>query len=103
MNAVRLFKIFIVLSVPVTIVGALFKLMHWPGGARLLSVGLLCSAGYILTALYLIFKSGKPSIEKIAWLIAFVFFSLIAGIVFYIFEIPKLTKTNASGKRPVTP
>lgn len=92
MDLTRLFKISLILSVPISIVGALFKLMHWPGSNNLLLIGSLCSLVYSVIALYLIFKSRKPAIAKILWLIAFICISLIAGIIFYAVEIRKLRR-----------
>lgn len=103
MDLIRFFKVSLIISVPVTIVGALFKLMHWPGASILLQIGLLCILVYTAIALYLIFRSRKPIIEKFLWLIGIVCFGLIAGIIFYFIEIPKHSKKKASGDKPVMP
>ena len=67
----------------ITIIGALFKIMHWPGASMLLIIGLLSLAVFIFTALYEVHNSKTiNSSEKFMWTIGFLFFGSIAGLVY---------------------
>jgi hypothetical protein len=72
----------------ITIIGAMFKIMHWPGASTLLIIGLLTSLIYILIALFKIFQiENKSVIEKLLWLIGFICFSWIVGLIYYYSEL----------------
>jgi hypothetical protein len=43
----------------ITIIGALFKLMHWPGANFLLIIGMLTEAIAIITLIVVILKNTK--------------------------------------------
>ena len=43
----------------ITIIGALFKLMHWPGANIMLSVGMLTEAIAIITLIVILLKNTK--------------------------------------------
>lgn len=47
------------LGMVITIVGALFKIMHWPGASILLVVGMLTEAFSIITLIVFIIKNLK--------------------------------------------
>jgi hypothetical protein len=47
---------FFLLGMAITIIGALFKLMHWPGANRILIVGMITEAFAILTLIITILK-----------------------------------------------
>ena len=47
------------LGMVITIIGALFKLMHWPGANFMLIIGLLTEAIAIITLIVVIFKNTK--------------------------------------------
>lgn len=47
------------LGMLITIVGALFKIMHWPNSNVLLIVGTLCEAFAIITLIRIILKKSK--------------------------------------------
>ncbi|MBP6557716.1 MAG: hypothetical protein KAX93_00420 [Flavobacterium sp.] len=72
-----------ILSFIVTIIGALFKIMHWPGASMLLIIGLLSLAVFVITALYEVHNSKTiNSSEKLMWTIGFLFLGSIAGLVY---------------------
>ena len=43
----------------ITIIGALFKLMHWPGANIMLTVGMLTEANAIITLIVILLKNTK--------------------------------------------
>ncbi len=43
----------------ITIIGALFKLMHWPGANIMLTVGMLTEAIAIITLIVILLKNTK--------------------------------------------
>ena len=43
----------------ITIIGALFKLMHWPGANIMLTVGMLTEAIAIITLIVVLLKNTK--------------------------------------------
>lgn len=84
---IKLYKTSLMISIAITIIGAMFKIMHWPGASLLLSFGLLISLIYIVIALIEIYKTeSKSLVEKILWLIGFIVFSWIVGLIYYIVE-----------------
>ncbi|MEK8179467.1 hypothetical protein WMW71_03860 [Flavobacterium buctense] len=72
-----------ILSFIATIIGALFKIMHWPGASMLLIIGLLSLAVFVITALYEVYNSKTiNSSEKLMWTIGFLCLGSIAGLVY---------------------
>lgn len=47
------------LGMAITIIGALFKLMHWPGANIILTVGMLTEAIAIITLIVVLLKNTK--------------------------------------------
>jgi len=47
------------LGMVITIIGTLFKLMHWPGANFMLIIGMLTEAIAIITLIVVIFKNTK--------------------------------------------
>ena len=86
---INIYKLTLIISFFATVVGAMFKIMHWPGASLLLNIGVVLSLVYILIALTNIYKSDKSIIEKILWLIGFISLSWITGLVFYFKEMRK--------------
>ena len=44
------------LGMVITIVGALFKLMHWPGANIMLTIGMLAEATALMSLIVIVFK-----------------------------------------------
>ncbi len=85
---IKIYKLSLIISLIITIIGAMFKIMHWPGASVLLTIGLLTSLIYILIALFTIYQTkNKTMIEKLLWLIGFVCFSWIVGLIYYYTEL----------------
>jgi hypothetical protein len=85
---IKIYKTSLIFSLVLTIIGAMFKIMHWPVASLLLSFGLLISLIYIVIGLMGIYKTeNKSLIEKILWLIGFIVFSWIIGLIYYYVEL----------------
>jgi len=83
MNANKIIPISFTISFIISIFGALFKIMHWPGASMLLLIGLLTSAVFIITALYEVYNSKNiNSNEKLMWTIGFLCLGSIGGLVY---------------------
>lgn len=84
---IKLYKTSLAISLAVTIVGAMLKIQHWPGGRLLISIGLLISLIYIVIALVEIYKANKSLTEKLLWLVGFLMLSWIVGLIYYYSEL----------------
>lgn len=51
--------VFLLTGIAITIIGALFKLMHWPGATIILSIGLLAEASAIIIVIIAALKRMK--------------------------------------------
>lgn len=47
------------LGMAITIIGSLFKIMHWPGAGLMLTVGMLTEAIAIITLIAVLLKNTK--------------------------------------------
>lgn len=47
------------LGMAITIIGALFKLMHWPGANVMLTIGMLTEVSAIITLIVVLLKNTK--------------------------------------------
>ena len=47
------------LGMAITIVGALFKIMHWPGASIILTLGMLTEAAAIIVLITILLKNMK--------------------------------------------
>jgi len=94
MDTKKIIMISFISSLFITIVGALFKIMHWSYASILLTVGLLCSLVYVVLCFMEISNSNKVNgLEKLMWLVGFIFISQITGLV-YILSSRKRIITN---------
>jgi uncharacterized membrane protein len=50
-----------VLGCIITIIGALFKILHWPGASFIMTIGMLCEALAGLMLIIKIFKDQNPN------------------------------------------
>ena len=90
MNRNRICRIFLNISLAFLMVGFLFKIMHWPGGNALVSLAYAISIVYVVIGVVDTYQNKEKELpEKGVWLIGFLFFTPIAGIVYYLTEIKK--------------
>ena len=59
MKKYRIPLILFLLGMTITIIGALFKLMHWPGANIMLIIGMLTEAIAIITLIAVLLKKTK--------------------------------------------
>ena len=66
-----------------TVIGAVMKIMHQPGADTLMMVSLVAFAIFIALAIYEVVSSPAFSrSEKVMWVVALIFFSGIAGLIY---------------------
>ena len=74
------------ISLVLSLVGALIKILHLPGADQLLMAGIVSNGVFVVSALTEVWRSARiDKNEKIMWTIAFVFMGFlgaIAGIVY---------------------
>jgi predicted membrane channel-forming protein YqfA (hemolysin III family) len=74
------------ISLALSLVGALMKILHLPGADQLLMIGLVSNGVFVVSALTEVWRSVRiDKNEKIMWTIAFVFMGFlgaVAGIVY---------------------
>ncbi|MBC7851722.1 MAG: PLDc N-terminal domain-containing protein [Chitinophagaceae bacterium] len=77
-------KLSFIASLIVTIIGAYLKITHWQGAEALLVTGVITTLIFIVSAIYEVRTSRRiDHTEKTMWTIAFIFFSGIAGIIYF--------------------
>jgi uncharacterized membrane protein YdjX (TVP38/TMEM64 family) len=83
MDTKKIIMISFISSFFITIVGALYKIMHWPYANILLTIGIVISLVYVVLCLMEISNSKQVNgLEKLMWLVGFIFISQIAGLVY---------------------
>jgi len=91
MNKVKAFKYSLIFAIIFILLGAYFKIAHYPHGDLLTGLGLLISLVFIVLGLLdVLLKSNYKSIEKIMWTVGLILLSWIAGLLYY----PKFKKRN---------
>jgi hypothetical protein len=83
MKKVKFYQFSLNICIVFTILGALFKIQHYPYGQLLLILGTISSLGFIVPGLIDVFKNEKNNIPaKMAWLVCFIFLSWITGLIY---------------------
>ncbi len=84
MNKVVIYKWSLIATLVFIFLGAFLKIMHYPHGSILLTIGLVSCIGYIILGLVDVFSDKKLNLpERLMWLIGFIFISWITAIVYY--------------------
>ncbi|MGG7036705.1 MAG: hypothetical protein ACI7YS_16135 [Flavobacterium sp.] len=79
----KIIPLLFIISFPLIIIGALFKLMHWQGSQIMLIMSLSSYALFAFLCLYEIANSKKiKGLEKLVWLIGFIFTFPITAIIY---------------------
>jgi hypothetical protein len=72
-----------IISFVLTILGALFKIMHLPFALGLLTIGLLLLGFFIVVSVNEILKSKKlDGTEKFMWIMGLLFFGIFTGLLY---------------------
>ena len=92
MNTKKIYLTFLILSPILIVIGALWKILHWPPNANLiLSVGFILSLIYLIIGIITIIKSVQMKFEnKILWVISFCIFTWITGVIYYLKVLKKM-------------
>ncbi len=95
MNKDKLVTYSFLLSFIITILGALIKVMHWPNGNLIITIGLLFLVIFVFTSIYEITNSEKiKNHEKIIWVVGFIFFSTITGLIYILSARKRIINNN---------
>ena len=95
MRNLYLYKISLIISLSIIIVGIIFKILHFPYAEAILLIGQILGLLYTIIGLVCIYKSADISIyEKIFWTIGFIIFSLGFGLYYYFKEIKPKIQNN---------
>lgn len=92
----KVFTIALLISIPFTIAGALFKLLHWPGATVAMILSLLPTLVYMILGIALSVRNTRDTLEKLMWIIGFLAIPMVTGLVFYFTFRRKLERTNRS-------
>ncbi len=83
MTKVKFYRISLIICIIFSILGADFKIQHYPYSQLLLGIATVSSLGFIIPALIDVFKNESNGfVKKFAWLICFIFFSWITGLIY---------------------
>lgn len=75
----------LLLGIGSVVFGALRKILHAPDADTWLIIGIVLTAIYTVMALYEIFSSRTiPYIQKMAWLLGFLFFNIVAALLYVV-------------------
>jgi len=84
MNKVIAYKHSLISTIILSLVGAYFKIAHYPYGDLLTELSFLISLVFIVLGLLDVFlKSNYKVIEKIMWTVGLVLLSWIGGLLYY--------------------
>lgn len=85
MNVEIIFKTSFIISFISSIIGAFLKIFYSVETEALLIIGVIATLIFIIIAIYEVTTSTKISnTEKTMWTIAFLFFSSIAGLIYFL-------------------
>lgn len=84
MDKITAFKVSLITSIVISLLGTFFKISHYPYGSPLLSIAFFVSLVFIILGLIDVFKNtNSKAHEKIMWTIGLLFLSWIAGLLYY--------------------
>jgi hypothetical protein len=84
MNIVTAYKIGFFLTIFLNMLGAFFKISHYPHASLLLLMGIITNLVFVILGLIQVFKNNNfKTNEKIMWTMGFIFLPWIAGLLFY--------------------
>jgi len=83
----RFFRSALLVSTSLLIFAVLFKMMHWPYTSIALGIAYISALGFVLWRLHEVYQSERPMLEKLIWLIGFIFMPWVAGFLYYFVEI----------------
>ncbi|MEW5675460.1 hypothetical protein ABGT15_04030 [Flavobacterium enshiense] len=79
----NLFKKAFLLSLAITIIGAIMKINHTDGAQIALIIGILSTLAYVVIGIYEVNTSKRINqSEKIMWTIGFIFINFFAGLFY---------------------
>jgi len=81
----NLFKAAFAFSFLFMVIGAVMKISHWEYASIFLIIGILSSIFYVVVGIYEVKNSNRiSSSKKVLWIIGFILFSFIVGLLYLI-------------------
>jgi hypothetical protein len=94
MKKTRLIKLSGNIGTILLLIGAMFKIQHYPFQNELLTIGLLLFAVFWIWILVEIFKLNRSLIYKTIWTIIVVIIPLIGSWIYYHLELKRIKTTG---------
>ena len=83
MNRVMIYKLSLFISIALIVIGAVFRIQHWPQGSNLIMIGGAASLAFIFLGAKDVLSNQKESaIVKIMWMVGFIFLSWVTGATY---------------------
>ncbi len=90
-----MYKFSLIAGIVLIMLGAFYKVQHHSGASEFLLTGMLISLIYMVIGLGDVAGDEKKSVlSKILWLGGFIFFTGVAGIIYYFTDIRKHLREN---------
>jgi hypothetical protein len=91
MNKVNAFKVSLIISIVLNLLGAFFKIAHYPFGNLLIWISTGVSLVFIILGLLDVFKDKEDlPVDKLLWTLGLIFLNWVAGLLYY----PKFKRRN---------
>jgi hypothetical protein len=92
---IQTYRIALVVSIASSMLGAIFKTMHWEGASSLITIGLIAVLAYTSIGLNDVYQNKNNSLkDTFLWTISFVLFTYIVGLVYYFYELKPKYRVN---------
>lgn len=78
----NVFLFLAILSITGSVAGAILKIMHVPGADIMLAVALIGGFAFAVFALWEILPSSISKIEKLMWIVGFLFLNWLAAVLY---------------------
>lgn len=97
MSRITLFKITLGISLICIVTGLVRKILHYPNSEAIIMTAVFAAIVYSLIALIEIWPSAQiKTTEKLMWTVGFIFFSWLAGPLYYFNRRKKIRTTPHS-------
>jgi len=84
MNKITIYRISLFATIALTVIGILLNSFSSPIGFWLVKLGIVCSLGFIIPGLKDVLHNRRNTTNvKIMWIIGLLFFSWLAGLLYF--------------------
>ncbi|CAN5668577.1 hypothetical protein BH10BAC2_BH10BAC2_44670 [soil metagenome] len=85
-----------IIGIITLVIGAMFKIMHYPGADTFLVIGILTWLVFVITALYEVQRSTTINrTEKLMWTVGFILIAGITAIIYLLFRRGKVVSRTS--------